>query len=603
MPNTTSTPPKENIAALRRLMAERGLAAYVIPATDPHMSEYLPEHWKALYWASGFSGSAGTLVVTKDFAGLWTDSRYFLAAEQQLAGGGIELVKLVVPHTPEFADWLADTLNDGDTVGVDGHLLSRGLYKALEEKTRPHGIRLDPGADLVAPLWAGRPPLPAEPVFEYPVKFAGASRKEKLDQIRTALGAQKAEYTVISSLDDIAWAFNLRGRDVPYNPLFVAHAVIGPTEAALFIDPAKMPDDIRRKLGRDGVKVYPYSAVTAYLSKLPAKAAVFIDPKRVSQNLPGALPATAKVLEGINVTTWLKACKTPAEAAHTRNTMVKDGVVLTKFFYWLSQNIGRQRITELDCEAKLHALRLEQKDNVGESFGTISAYGPHAAMPHYSATPDSNVELKPEGLYLLDSGGQYLGGTTDTTRVMSLGHITDTQRTDYTLVLKGLIAVCSIRFPRGTRGYQLDTLARQAMWRRGINFGHGTGHGVGYYLNVHEGPQSISPTPGATAVMEAPMLPGMITSVEPGIYRAGQHGVRLENLVLCVEDEKTEFGEFLRFEVLTLAPLFTNLVDKSLLTKEEVAWLKAYNGLVLRKLGRFLTEEEKVWCRANGSFA
>lgn len=597
MPAPTSSP-AQNIAALRRLLAERGLDAYVIPATDPHLSEYLPEHWKALYWASGFSGSAGTLVVTKDFAGLWTDSRYFLAAEQQLAGSGIQLMKLVVPHTPEFADWLADTLKEGETVGVDGHLLSRAWYKALEEKTRPHGIRLDPHADLVAPLWHGRPPLPAEAVYEFPVKFAGASRKEKLAQIRSALGLQKAEYTVISSLDDIAWAFNLRGRDVPYNPLFVAHAVVGPKEAALFIDPAKMPENIRRKLNGDGVKVYPYTSVTDYLGKLPAKAAVFIDPKRVSQNLPGALPATAKVLEGINVTTWLKACKTPAEAAHTRTTMAKDGVVLTKFFYWLSQTVGKQKITELDCETKLHALRLEQKDCIGESFGTISAYGPHAAMPHYSATPGSNVELKPEGLYLLDSGGQYFGGTTDTTRVISLGHINDEQMTDYTLVLKGLIAVCSIRFPKGTRGYQLDTLARQAMWQQGINFGHGTGHGVGYFLNVHEGPQSISPTPGATAVMEAPMLPGMITSVEPGIYRAGKHGVRLENLVLCVEDEKTEFGEFLRFEVLTVAPIFTNLVKKSLLTRSEILWLRAYNRWVLRKVGRYLSGEERDWLKA-----
>ncbi len=592
-----SSSPAQNIAALRRLLAERSLDAYVIPATDPHMSEYLPEHWKALFWASGFTGSAGTLVVTKNFAGLWTDSRYFLAAEQQLAGSGIELMKLVVPHTPEFVDWLVDTLSEGATVGVDGNLLSRQWYKALEAGTRPHGIRVDPNVDLVGPSWQNRPPLPAEPVFEFPVKFAGASRKEKLGQIRAALSVQKADYTVLSSLDDIAWAFNLRGRDVPYNPLFVAHAAIGPNEAALFIDPAKMPDDIRSKLNRDGIRVFPYDAATAWLGKMPAKASILIDPKRISQNLPGAFPATAKVLEGINVTAWLKACKTPAETAHTRGTMVKDGVVLTKFFYWLSQTVGKQKITELDAEAKLHELRREQKDNVGESFGTISAYGPHAAMPHYSATPESNIELKPDGLYLLDSGGQYLGGTTDTTRVISLGNITEEQMTDYTLVLKGLIAVCSARFPRGTRGYQLDTPARQAMWQRGINFGHGTGHGVGYYLNVHEGPQSISPTPGATAVMEAPMMPGMITSVEPGIYRAGKHGVRIENLVLCVEDEKTEFGEFLGFEVLTIAPIFTNLVQKSLLTKEESAWLKAYNKLVIRKVGKYLTEAELAWLK------
>ncbi len=589
--------PAHRIAALRRLMAEKGLDAYVIPATDPHMSEYLPAHWLALRWASGFTGSAGTLVVTRDFAGLWTDSRYFLQAEQQLAGSGIELVKLVIPHTPEFAAWLADRLPEGSTVGLDGSLLSRQWYTALEAALRPQGIRPDPHADLVAPLWTDRPPLPRESVYEHPAKFTGASRKQKLADIRERLAAKKAAYTVISSLDDIAWTFNLRGRDVPYNPLFVAHAVIGPKEAALFIDPAKMPDDIRRKLSRDGVRVYPYDAITGYLAKLPAKSAVLIDPKRISQNLPGALPADAKILEDINVTTWLKACKSPAEAAHTRNTMIKDGVVLTKFFYWLSQTVGKQKITELDAQAKLYELRHAQPGCIGESFGAISAYGPHAAMPHYSATPESNIELHPEGLYLLDSGGQYLGGTTDTTRVISLGNITEEQKTDYTLVLKGLIAVCRIRFPRGTRGYQIDTLARVPQWMQGINFGHGTGHGVGYFLNVHEGPQSISPTPGATAVLEAPLLPGMITSVEPGIYRAGKHGVRLENLVLCVEGEKTDFGEFLGFEVLTLAPLFTNLVKKDLLTREEQQWLRAYNSSVYRKVARYLTGEEKAWLK------
>ncbi|TNE67226.1 MAG: aminopeptidase P family protein [Bacteroidetes bacterium] len=589
--------PSENITALRRLMAERGLDAYVIPVTDPHMSEYLPAHWRALQWASGFTGSAGTLVITRDFAGLWTDSRYFIQAEQQLAGSGIELVKLVIPHTPEFVDWLADKLAAGDTIGLDGNLLSRLWYQALEAGVRPHGIQLDPHADLVTPLWQGRESLPGIPVYEHLPKYTGAGRKEKLALIRERLAEKKATHTVISSLDDIAWAFNLRGKDVPYNPLFVAHAVIGPKDAALFIDPVKMPDDIRRKLSRAGIKVHPYTAVTDYLGKIPAKATILIDPKRVSQNLPGAFPAGAKVLDGINVTTWLKACKAPAEVEHTRKTMVKDGVVLTKFFYWLSKQVGNQKITELDAEDKLHALRLEQDGCIGESFGTISAYGPHAALPHYSATPDSNAELKPQGLYLLDSGGQFYGGTTDTTRVISLGKITEEERTDYTLVLKGMIGVSRLRFPRGTCGYQIDALARAPQWMAGINYGHGTGHGVGYFLNVHEGPQSISPNVSASSVLNAPLLPGMITSVEPGIYRTGKHGVRIENLVLCVEDETTEFGSFIAFETLTIAPIFTNLVDKKLLTREELAWLRKYNGLVLRKIGRYLTAEEKAWVK------
>lgn len=583
----------QKIAAIRRQMAEKGLAAYIIPATDPHMSEYLPDHWKALAWASGFTGSAGTLVVTRDFAGVWTDSRYFIQAEQQLTGSGIELVKLVIPHTTEFVGWLASTLQEGDVVGLDGNLMSRSWYQSLVAGTRPRGIRLDNQVDLIGPIWPDRPPLPERPVYEHPAKFAGASRPEKLAQVRRRLAEKKVTHTVISSLDDIAWLFNLRGSDVPYNPVFVAHAVVGLQDAVLFIEPAKMPDVIRRKLKKDGVRVLPYNATTDYLGTLPPNAFVLLDPKRINQNLPGALPDAVKVLDDVNITTWLKTCKTAAEAANTRQTMIRDGVVLTRFFYWLACRIGKEKITERSAEGKLHALRLEQPNCIGESFGTISAYGPHAAMPHYSATPESDVELRPEGLYLLDSGGQYLGGTTDTTRVMSLGNITDEQMTDYTLVLKGLIGVSRLRYPRGTRGYQVDILARLPQWERGINFGHGTGHGVGYFLCVHEGPQGISPNP-----VDAPLLPGMITSVEPGIYRAGKHGIRIENLVLCTEGEKTEFGEFLGFETLTIAPIFTNLVKKSLLTKEELAWLRAYNNMVVKKLARSLSTEEKTWLRA-----
>jgi len=583
----------QNIAAIRRQMTSKGLAAYIIPATDPHMSEYLPDHWKTLAWACGFTGSAGTLVITHDFAGLWTDSRYFIQAEQQLAGSGIELVKLVVPHTTEFVGWLADTLSEGSVVGLDGNLLSRSWYQNLVAGLRPRGIQLDPHVDLVGPIWTDRPPLPEKPVYEHPTKFAGAARPEKLARVRQRLIEKKVTHTVLSSLDDIAWLFNLRGSDVPYNPLFVAHAVIGLQDAALFTAPAKVPDAVRRKLNRDGIKVFPYDSVTSFLGKLPAKAFVLLDPKRVNQNLPGAFPPATKVLDDTNITTWLKACKTPAEMEHTRQTMVRDGVALSKFFYWLAHTIGKQKITERSAESTLHALRMEQQHCVGESFGTISAYGSHAAMPHYSSTPESDTELHPEGLYLLDSGGQYLGGTTDTTRVISLGNITDEQMTDYTLVLKGLIAVSRLRYPRGTRGYQIDVLARMPQWERGINFGHGTGHGVGYYLCVHEGPQGISPNP-----VDTPLLPGMITSVEPGIYRPGKHGIRIENLVACTEDEKTEFGEFLAFETLTIAPIFTNLVKKSLLSKEELTWLRAYNGRVAKKLARYLSAEEKSWLRA-----
>jgi Xaa-Pro aminopeptidase len=578
------------LALLRKRMLEKGLDAYVIPATDPHQSEYVPDHWRLLRWASGFTGSAGTLVVTRDFAGLWTDSRYFVQAEQQLAGSGIELMRMRVPHTPEFAQWLAQSLPAGATIGVDGNLLSKAWYQQMEDYTRSRGIQLNPHADLAAELWSGRPPLPAAPVWEHPLRFAALSRSEKLSRLRQAMQEQGLTHTVLASLDDIAWLLNLRGNDVEYNPVFTAYALIGLENATLFIAPKKIDPALTRRLQRDGVRTLPYDAWHEHLRQLPAHSVVLIDPRRVSQNLAAALPPSAAVREGINLTTLLKATKTAAELQHIRQTMVRDGVVLTKFFYWLTQTVGHQHLTERMAQEKLQALRLQQPHCKGESFGPISAYGPNAALPHYSASPESDTELHPEGIYLLDSGGQYLSGTTDTTRVIALGPCPDEVRQDYTLVLKGLIAVSTLRFPAGTRGYQMDVLARLPQWQRGINFGHGTGHGVGYFLCVHEGPQGISPGP-----VDVAFQPGMITSVEPGIYRPGKHGIRLENLVCCIEAERTEFGEFLAFETLTIAPIFTDLVDKKLLTPVERTWLRQYNRWVQRKIGRYLTAEERQW--------
>ncbi len=580
------------IAALRRLMAQKGLDAYIIPATDPHQSEYVPDYWRVLRWVSGFTGSAGTLVVTHDFAGLWTDSRYFVQAEHQLAGSGIQLVRMRVPHTPEFAQWLAQQLPANAVVGVDGNLLSRSWYQPLEALLRAKNIRLMPHADLAAELWADRPPLPTAPVYEHPPRFAGIARADKLARLRLAMGEQGITHSILASLDDIAWLFNLRGNDVLYNPVFVAYAVVGPTEAALFLDFQKISPALKHRLQRDGVRLWPYQDWRDYLRRLPAGSVALIDPRRVSQNLFEALPPTIIVREGTNLTTLQKAIKTAQELAYIRQTMVRDGVALTKFFYWLLQNLGHQRITERSAEEQLHALRRQQLYCQGESFGTISAYGSHAALPHYSATPESDTELRPEGVYLLDSGGQYLTGTTDTTRVIALGPCSEEARRDYTLVLRGLIAVSTLRFPAGTRGYQIDALARQPLWEQGINFGHGTGHGVGYFLCVHEGPQGISPAP-----LDVALQPGMITSVEPGIYRPGKHGIRIENLVCCTEAEHTEFGDFLAFETLTLVPIFTSLVEKSLLTPRERTWLRAYNRLVARKIGRYLTPDERLWLK------
>lgn len=581
--------------ALRSLMAQKGIDAYVVPPTDPHVSEYLPEHWRGMRQLSGFTGSAGMVVVTQDFAGLWTDSRYFVQAERQLAGSGFELMKLRVSHTPEYLEWLAEKLLPGSVVACDGKVFALSAYRALERALKPKGFILDPGADLLGEIWSNRPALPAGQVREHDPKFAGQTRKQKLQQIRAAMEAHGADYTVVATLDDIAWTFNLRGSDVPFNPLFVAYALIGKKDAHLFVAPEKIPAALAERLKKDGLQLQAYEAITAFLNKIPKGKTVYFDPARVSQSLPGALGEGVKTVEGLNLSTALKACKTAAEAAHTRKTMISDGVALTKFFYWLSQTVGKKTLTELDAAAKLHELRAAQPNCVGESFNTISAYGENAALPHYAPSPESNATLQARGLYLLDSGGQYLGGTTDTTRVLSLGDITAQEKRDYTLVLKGMLAVCSLQFPAGTKGRQIDALAREPLWREGINFGHGTGHGVGYYLNVHEGPQSISTGVGNP---DAALQPGMITSVEPGIYRVGQYGIRLENLVLCVEKGKNEFGEWHGFEVLTLAPLFTNLVDKKLMSKFELNWLRQYNQLVIRKIGKFLEPEELAWVKA-----
>ncbi|MCS6928148.1 MAG: aminopeptidase P family protein [Saprospiraceae bacterium] len=580
------------LALLRTHMHRRGLDAYVIPSTDPHQSEYVPQHWRVLQWASGFTGSAGTLVVTSNFAGLWTDSRYFVQAEQQLAGSGIELMRMRMPHTPEFVLWLSQHLPAGAVVGVDGHLLSRAWFQQMERQLQPRGIRINTQVDLAAELWHGRPPLPNSPIWEHPLRFAGVSRIEKLSRLRQSMHEQELTHTILASLDDIAWLLNLRGSDIEHTPLFMAYALVSLEEVMLFVDPSKIDPALKRRLHRDGVRVIPYDAWLEHVNQLPAHSTVLLDPRRVSQKLWEALPHAVYIREGTNLTTLLKAIKTEAELQHLRQTMIRDGVALTKFFYWLAHTVGRQRLTERTAEDKLKSLRLEQPYCQGESFNPISAYGPNAALPHYRATPEHDTELRPEGIYLLDSGGQYLSGTTDTTRVIALGPCSDEVRRDYTLVLKGLIAVSTLRFPVGTRGYQIDILARLPQWQHGINFGHGTGHGVGYFLCVHEGPQGISPAP-----VDVAFQPGMISSVEPGIYRLGKHGIRLENLVCCVSAEHTEFGEFLAFETLTVAPIFTDLVEKTLLTPGERAWLRRYNQWVNRKLSRYLTSEERAWLK------
>lgn len=580
----------ERLAAIRQQMKEQGLSAYIIPSADPHISEYLPDRYKCIYFASGFTGSAGTLVITQDFAGLWTDARYFEQAVEQLAGSGFELVKLQVQHAPEYIGWLADRLKQGEVVAYDAKLISVGLAELLEQELSPLGIALASDRDLLDPIWEGRPELPTAQAHLLGEELTGQSTTAKLEKLRTALQKQRADYHLVSSLDDMAWLFNMRGADVKCNPVVLSFALISQENAVLFIDQAKLSEVDKKKLMADGVELQPYEMVERLLGELPAGSSILIDPKRNCFALYKQLPEGVRVIQNTNPTTFSKAVKNEVEVENTRQTMVKDGVALTRFFKWLEENLGKTTITEMSVAATLREFRAEQEGFIGESFDTIAGYKAHGALPHYKATPESDAELKADGLFLLDSGGQYTTGTTDITRVVSLGNLTEDEKIDYTLVLKGMIDGATARFPKGTRGYQIDAITRKPLWDHARNYGHGTGHGVGFALNVHEGPQVFNPSPTPVDIEL-----GMITSVEPGIYRPNQYGIRIENLVLTILDESNAFGEFYTFEHLTLALIDTTPVKKELLDERQIQWLNEYNQLVVEKLGPNLKEEELKW--------
>lgn len=586
----------EKLISLRELMDEFRLDAYVIPMTDPHIGEYVPEHWKCIEWLTGFSGSAGTAVVTAAFAGLWTDSRYFLQAEEQLKGTGFQLVKLIIPHTPEFIDWLHINLSSGQRIGYDGMVIPIGLHNKICNTLGPKGIVIDSHADLISPIWKDRPSLPGTKIFEHEVKFAGSTTEEKINAIRERLVETAADYQLLTALDDIAWTFNLRGGDVHYSPLFISYAIIGRKNAYLFVSREKLPDEIYRQLTANGITVLPYMNVTGILKDLPGGATVYLNPATVNCRIYQSIPDQVSVREGISIPTRMKAVKNRTETGHIRKVMVKDGVALTRFFIWLEKTIGKEKITELSASRNLSAFRAEQEHYRGDSFGTIAAYGPHGASPHYEPTQESDVELKAEGIFLLDSGGQYLDGTTDVTRTIALGKPSSRQKRDFTMALKGTINLAKVRFPQGTKGYQIEVLARKALWDNGLNYGHGTGHGVGFFLNVHEGPQTIGTA--AYGKLSVNLEPGMLVSDEPAIYREGKYGIRTENLMICVQGMKSEYGQFLEFETVTLCFIDRTLIEKSLMTEEEIAWLNDYHKQVYDRLSPELNEEEKIWLNA-----
>ncbi|RKU03071.1 Xaa-Pro aminopeptidase [Burkholderia sp. Nafp2/4-1b] len=595
LPEVSSVPAR--LALLRGAMVREDLAAYLVPSADPHLSEYLPERWQARRWLSGFTGSVGTLVVTAEFAGLWVDSRYWVQAEAELAGSGVQLMKMTggqqsAPHV----DWLAQNVAAGATVGVDGAVLGVAAARALTAALSARGIALRTDLDLLDAIWPERPGLPGDAVFEHVAPQADATRASKLADVRRAMHAQGAQWHFVSTLDDLAWLFNLRGADVNFNPVFVAHALIGAERATLFVADGKVSPALAASLARDGVEVRAYDAARASLAALPDGATLLIDPRRVTFGTLEAVPAGVKLIEAVNPSTFAKSRKTSAEIEHVRVTMEHDGAALAEFFAWFEQALNRETITELTIDEKLTAARARRPGYVSPSFATIAGFNANGAMPHYRATPESHATIAGDGLLLVDSGGQYTTGTTDITRVVPVGTVSDLQRRDFTIVLKSMMALSRARFPRGIRSPMLDAIARAPMWAAGLDYGHGTGHGVGYFLNVHEGPQVIShyaPAESYTAMEE-----GMITSIEPGVYRPGKWGIRIENLVVNRASGQTEFGDFLAFETLTLCPIDTRCVLIEMLHEEERAWLNAYHASVRERVGRHVSGDAKAWLHA-----
>ena len=584
----------ERIAALREAMKQHKIDAYIIPTSDPHMSEYPADCWKYREWISGFTGSAGTVIITADKAGLWTDSRYFLQASTQLEGTGIELFKMMLPETPTIPAFLTHELKEGQTVGLNGETYSladaRSLEKALAEKE----IKLNTNASLIDPIWKERPAIPEAPMFEMPVELSGKSTEDKLIDINKMLHKAGADCTILSALDEVAWTFNIRGTDVAYNPVVISYAFVSEKESVLFVNPKKIPAEIAEHLKKEGVTLADYGMLATFLSRLPERTRVFIDSKRTNVAIYNALPKSSILIEGISPTNHLKSIKNEAEIKGFRNAVLKDGIAMTKFYFWLEKRLkAGEKVTELSAAAKLTALRSEQPQYVMDSFASISSYGPHGAVVHYSPTPETDTELKTDSLYLLDSGAQYLDGTTDITRTIALcDEPSEQMKKDFTRALKGTIGIAKCKFPAGIRGCLIDAFARKALWDASINYLHGTCHGIGHCLNVHEGPQSIR-------MEENPVIlePGMVMSDEPAMYRPGEYGIRTENMILIREDSETEFGKFLGFETLTLCYIDTKLVIPSMLSVREHAWLNKYHQMVYDLVSPHLNEEEKAWLK------
>ncbi len=615
-PASAASPIPSRLQALRDRLAEKGWHAALIPSSDPHLSEYLPERWQGRVWFSGFTGSSGTLMVSPTRAAVFTDSRYWEQAEAELAGSGVDLVKLDGPAVPAYVQWLIEqpdlAAQNADqkqalTLAVDGTVMGLAQAQMLADALKAQQWQLHTQEDVLDGIWPDRPGLPSAAVYEHAQPYAATPRGDKLAALRQAMLGKDATHHWIAMLDDLAWLLNLRGADVDYNPVFLGHALVSLDKVELFVGEGKVDAALQARLLNDGVQVRPYAQALPAIRALPRDASLLIDPKRITWGLREAVPDGVKVIEAINPSTLAKSRKTDAEATFIREAMERDGAAMCIFYAWLEQALGREHISELTIDERLSAERARQPGYVSLSFPTIAGFNGNGAQPHYRATPESHAQISTpqglcaEGLLLIDSGAQYLGGTTDITRTWAIGTPSAAQKRDYTLVLKGTMGLSRMRFPRGTLGPMLDAVARAPMWEHGMDFGHGTGHGVGYFLNVHEGPQSISkamPDPNMA------MQPGMITSIEPALYRPRQWGIRIENLVLNVPvvpqvpDAPVgtpEHGEYLAFETLTLCPIDTRCIDLSLMRDDELAWLNAYHAEVHRRLMPLLEGDALAW--------
>lgn len=579
---------KKRIISLRAFMKRQGIAAFIIPSTDPHSGEYVPEHWESRKWISGFTGSAGTAVVTTGQGGLWTDSRYFLQAAEQLQGSGLTLFKDKLPETPTIPQWLGQVLKAGDKVGIDGWVTTTVEAQALSTELAEKGLELVTVPDPYEDLWKDRPSLPLDAPFILPLNYCGVECSSKIEEIRRQVKGHHADGILISALDEIAWTLNLRGNDVHCNPVFVSYLLITDERAILYILPEKLTVEIREYLDKQQIETHDYRDIEKELKQYTGKAIQL--PANTNYALYQAAASATTVITAPSPVLYLKSIKNDTEIAGFHAAMKRDGVAMVRFLKWLKQAVRQEEVTEITLDEALYRFRAEQTDFKGISFDTIAGYAAHGAIVHYEATPETAATLRPEGMLLLDSGAQYLDGTTDITRTIVLGPVTQEEKQDYTLVLKGMIQLSIAEFPYGTCGTQLDVLARQFMWKAGINYGHGTGHGVGHFLNVHEGPHQFRMNH-----MPALLLPGMTVTNEPGIYKEGRHGVRIENTMLIVNSQQTEFGSFYKFETLTCCPIDKEAILPEMLSPEERKWLNEYHAWVYRELSPSLDENEKAW--------